>query len=154
MRISQAAGLVGVAPHVLRHWESEGVLVPNRVGDQREFSDQHVNEARIIHRLRRVGVGLPAIKKLRSARSVRRSVLLTAAAERMRAESIRLEAAAAFLRHAAECRHPIIDECSQCRDYATAESDEVTSSGGAADPREPEAVADEAARPGAPSVSG
>lgn len=120
MRISQAADLVGVPSHVLRHWEDEGVLLPERVGNQREFTEQHVNEARIIHRLRQAGVGLAAIKDLRSAGHGRRAALLTAAAEHLAAEASRAEAAAAFLRHTAECVHPVVDDCPQCRDYATA----------------------------------
>lgn len=119
MRISLAADLVGVPAHVLRHWEDEGVLVPDRAGgNQRDFTDQHVDEARIIRRLRRAGIGLPGIKDLRTATPTRRSALLGAAAERLAAEATRLEAAAAFLRHTVECRHPVIDECPECRDYA------------------------------------
>jgi MerR family copper efflux transcriptional regulator len=121
MRISLAADLVGVPAHVLRHWEDEGVLAPSRRdGKQRDFTDQHVNEARIIHRLRQAGIGLAEIRELRSAPSDHRPARLTASAERMAAEATRLDAAAAFLRHTAECEHPIIDECRQCRDYAIA----------------------------------
>ena len=119
MRISLAADLVGVPAHVLRHWEDEGVLRPSRrSGRQRDFTDQHVNEARIIHRLRQAGIGLAEIRELRSTPTGHRSARLTASAERMAAEANRLGAAAAFLRHTAECEHPVIDECRQCRDYA------------------------------------
>jgi len=119
MRISQAAELVGVPAHVLRHWEDEGVLEPDRPrGSQRDFTDQHVNEARIIHRLRQAAVGLPAIRQLRSTAPRRRAALLQEAAERLAAEAARLEAASAFLRHTAECSHPVIAECPQCRAYA------------------------------------
>jgi MerR family transcriptional regulator, copper efflux regulator len=122
MRISLAADLVGVPAHVLRHWEDEGVLAPSRQnGNQRDFTDQHVNEARIIHRLRQAGIGLAEIRELRSAPAGHRSARLTASAERMAAEANRLDAAATFLRHTAECVHPVVDECRQCRDYAIAE---------------------------------
>lgn len=121
MRISLAADLVGVPAHVLRHWEDEGVLAPSRHGNQRDFTDQHVNEARIIHRLRQAGIGLAEIRELRSAPAGHRSARLTATAERMAAEANRLDAAATFLRHTAECEHPVVDECRQCRDYAIAE---------------------------------
>lgn len=121
MRISLAADLVGVPAHVLRHWEDEGVLTPSRKnGNQRDFTDQHVNEARIIHRLRRAGIGLPEIRALRSAPPGQRSAQLAAQAERLAAEAAQLDAAATFLRHTAECEHPVIDECPRCRDYATA----------------------------------
>lgn len=119
MRISLAAELVGVPAHVLRHWEDEGVLTPDRpAGNRREFTDQHVDEARVIHRLRQAGVGLPEIRRLRRTGSARRAALLLAAADRLSAEAARLEAAGAFLRHTAECTHPVIAECPQCRDYA------------------------------------
>lgn len=97
------------------------MLAPSRRdGKQRDFTDQHVNEARIIHRLRQAGIGLAEIRELRSAPAGHRSARLTASAERIAAEASRLDAAAAFLRHTAECEHPIIDECRQCRDYAIA----------------------------------
>lgn len=118
MRISSAADLVGVPAHVLRHWEDEGVLRPDRSGTRRDFTDQHVNEARIIHRLRRAGIGLADIRELRSAPPGERAGQLTTSADRMAAEAERLRAAAAFLRHTAECEHPVIEECRQCRDYA------------------------------------
>jgi MerR family transcriptional regulator, copper efflux regulator len=120
MWISTAADLVGVPAHVLRHWEDEGVLTPDRSGTRRDFTDQHVNEARIIRRLRQAGLGLSAIRELRVAPAARRPALLAAYAEGLAAEASRLEAAAAFLHHHAECGHPIIEECPQCCDYATA----------------------------------
>ncbi|GAA1855916.1 helix-turn-helix domain-containing protein [Myceligenerans crystallogenes] len=120
MRISTAAGVIGVPAHVLRHWEDEGVLTPDRSGaNQRDYTEQHVHEARIIHRLRQAGVGLPAIRQLRSAGGTARPVLLSAAADRLSAEADRTAAAAAFLRHTVECRHPILEECRECRAYAT-----------------------------------
>ena len=120
MRISTAAELVGVPSHVLRHWEDEGVLVPDRTGaNQREFSAQHVDEARIILRLRRAGVGLPDIREMRGAGRQRRVAVLAAAAARLSVEAERAGSAAAFLRHTSECRHPVIAECAECGAYAS-----------------------------------
>lgn len=119
MRIAQAAELVGVATHVLRHWEDEGVLVPDRVGARREFTEQHVNEALIIHRLRLAGLGLAAIKQLRSAPQSERAALLHAEVEHLDATAARITAAATFMRHTLECQHPIVEECPECRDYAS-----------------------------------
>lgn len=122
MRISLAAELVGVPAHVLRHWEEEGVLAPDRpAGRRREFTAQHVDEARIVRRLRQAGVGLPEIRRLRRTGSARRAAMLRIAADRLSAEAARLEAAGSFLRHTAECGHPVIADCPQCRDYAAAE---------------------------------
>lgn len=119
MRISTAADLVGVPAHVLRHWEDEGVLTPSRSGaNQRDFTDQHVNEARIVHRLRQAGLGLPAIRELRGADRAGRAALLSATADRLSAEAERAAAAAEFLRHVTSCRHPVVDDCAGCRQYA------------------------------------
>lgn len=118
MRISMAAELVGVPAHVLRHWEDEGVLHPDRSGAQRDFTTQQVNEARIVHRLRQVGIGLPAIKELRAASRAERKAALAAVAATLSDEAARIEAAADFLRHVAQCVHPIIEECAECREYA------------------------------------
>lgn len=119
MRISQAAGLVGVPAHVLRHWEDENVLTPDRApGNQRDYTAQHVDEARIIHRLRRAGVGLATIRELRTAPPRARSALLTSVADRMTREAAQLRSAADFLRHSTECRHPVTAECPDCSDYA------------------------------------
>ena len=122
MRISAAADLVGVPTHVLRHWEDEGVLAPSRSGtNQREFSTQQVDAARIVHRLREAGVGLAQIRELLPAQRSRRSELLSAEADRLERSAIQSAAAARFLRHVGRCRHPVIEDCPECRSYATFE---------------------------------
>ena len=119
MRISAAAQVVGVPAHVLRHWEDEGVLAPDRVGaNQRDYTPAQVDEARIIHRLRRANVSLPLLLKLRSADPSQRARLLTEAARRLHEEARNATDAAAFLEHALECRHPVITECPDCHGYA------------------------------------
>ncbi len=123
MRISEAARLVGVPTHVLRHWEDEGVLCPDRVGaNQRDFTPAHLDEARIILRLRHVGVSLPDLLELRTAQQHRQADVLRRAAERLRVEARRAAYAADFLEHTLECRHPIISECPTCHRYAAGAS--------------------------------
>ena len=95
------------------------MLAPDRVGaNQRDYTPAQVDEARIIHRLRRANVSLPLLLKLRSADPSQRARLLTEAARRPHEEARNATDAAAFLEHALECRHPVITECPDCHGYA------------------------------------
>ena len=123
MRISEAAELVGVPTHVLRHWEDEGVLRPDRSAtNHREYSAQQVAQARIVYRLRASGVSLAVIRTLGPSTPGRRRDLLAVEARRLDELVAQAARAAEFLRHTGECRHPVIESCAQCSEYAAPEA--------------------------------
>src|ERR1700692_1240690 len=64
-RIGDAAAALGVASHVLRHWEDVGLLRPTRFSSgHRAYDDQTIGQARMIQICQRAGLSLAEIKEL------------------------------------------------------------------------------------------
>ncbi|MFJ3957742.1 helix-turn-helix domain-containing protein [Arthrobacter sp. NPDC090010] len=119
MRIARAAELAGVPTHVLRHWEDELLLRPGRrAGNQRDYTQDQVDQAVIIRRLRVAGVGIPTLRQLLAAPAAERGAILAAVAGRLEQEAAQAHSAAEFLRHTTSCSHAVIEECPQCARYA------------------------------------
>jgi DNA-binding transcriptional MerR regulator len=74
MGVSELAAALGVRPSTLRHWDAEGLVVPDRdpVRGTRRYTPVQVRDARIVHQLRRAGYGVAPLRglmpELRSAR--------------------------------------------------------------------------------------
>ena len=65
VRIGELVTLLGVEAHVLRHWEDEGLLHPDRgVNGYRTYGEEQVTRARIVVGCRRAGLSIPAIRSL------------------------------------------------------------------------------------------
>ncbi len=66
MTISELADALGVRTSALRHWESEGLLNPDRsrVGHAHSYTPGDVRDARIVHQLRLAGHRIPALREL------------------------------------------------------------------------------------------
>ncbi|TFV67911.1 UNVERIFIED_ORG: MerR family transcriptional regulator [Bacillus sp. AZ43] len=66
MTISELAGALGLRPSTLRHWDAEGLVVPQRVsaGGARSYSPRDVRDARIVSQLRWAGHGIGPLKEL------------------------------------------------------------------------------------------
>jgi DNA-binding transcriptional MerR regulator len=59
MSIGELATRFGLAPHVLRHWESMGLLTPNReTGGQRRYDDADLARVAMILMGKEAGFGL------------------------------------------------------------------------------------------------
>ncbi|MEV0436273.1 MerR family transcriptional regulator [Nocardia sp. NPDC050413] len=115
-RIGDVAVELGVAAHVLRHWEDVGVLVPPRApGGQRVYSDDLVVRARLVLLCQRAGLSLAEIKDLFAARSRAERVELFAGKQAELGARVRdLTRTIDFLAHVLRCTHPIVDECPEC----------------------------------------
>lgn len=63
-RVNDVATMLGISTSTLRLWESHGLLAPARSeGEQRVYSEQDVERAREINRLRKIqGLNIAAIK--------------------------------------------------------------------------------------------
>lgn len=82
MSVSELADALGVRTSALRHWESEGLLSPDRsrVGHARSYTPRDVRDARIVHQLRLAGHRIPALRELMPAlRQAQRGEDITAA---------------------------------------------------------------------------
>ncbi|MFC7641585.1 MerR family transcriptional regulator [Streptosporangium lutulentum] len=57
MSVSELAAALGVRPSTLRHWDAEGLVVPDRdpARGTRRYAPAQVRDARIVHQLRRAG---------------------------------------------------------------------------------------------------
>ena len=63
--MSVAAHLAGVPPHMLRTYEREGLMTPNRLGKRnRLFSDADIARAHHIADLARQGINMAGIKAI------------------------------------------------------------------------------------------
>ena len=78
MTIGEVAGHFGLPTHVLRHWESVGLLSPTRVeGGRRRYTRDDLFRVASILRAKQAGLPLPDIGAFLSARdpAVRKDVL-------------------------------------------------------------------------------
>ncbi|WP_199443535.1 MerR family transcriptional regulator [Umezawaea beigongshangensis] len=66
MSVSELAAALGVRPSTLRHWDAEGLVVPDRdpVRGTRRYAPARVRDARIVHQLRRAGHRIAPLRAL------------------------------------------------------------------------------------------
>ncbi|MEV6319818.1 MerR family transcriptional regulator [Nocardia sp. NPDC051787] len=66
MSVSELAAALGVRPSTLRHWDAEGLVVPDRIAAQgiRRYSPVQVRDARIVHQLRGAGYRIDTLRTL------------------------------------------------------------------------------------------
>ncbi|MGW1141827.1 MerR family transcriptional regulator [Streptomyces zhihengii] len=66
MGVSELAGALGVRPSTLRHWDAEGLAVPDRdpVRGTRRYSPAQVRDARVVHQLRGAGYRIGPLRAL------------------------------------------------------------------------------------------
>ncbi|MDP9843382.1 MerR family transcriptional regulator [Streptosporangium lutulentum] len=66
MSVSELAAALGVRPSTLRHWDAEGLVVPDRdpARGTRRYAPAQVRDARIVHQLRRAGYRIAPLRAL------------------------------------------------------------------------------------------
>ncbi|WP_205379178.1 MULTISPECIES: MerR family transcriptional regulator [Streptomyces] len=66
MSVSELAAALGVRPSTLRHWDAEGLAVPDRVAprETRRYSPAQTRDARIVHQLRSAGYRIDQLRTL------------------------------------------------------------------------------------------
>jgi DNA-binding transcriptional MerR regulator len=69
MSVSELAGALGVRASTLRHWEAEGLVVPERWSSRRirRYLPAHVRDARIVHQLRQAGHRIDTLRTVMPA---------------------------------------------------------------------------------------
>jgi MerR family transcriptional regulator, copper efflux regulator len=114
-RIGDAAVRLGVAPHVLRHWEDVGLLRPRRLSSgHRAYDDQTIGQARMIQICQRAGLSLAEIKELGVRDRGNRVALIESKRAQIAGQVSSLRLADRFLAHIGHCEHPVISECPEC----------------------------------------
>jgi MerR family copper efflux transcriptional regulator len=113
MTIGDLARHFGVATHVLRHWETMGLLEPTeRVNGRRRYSEQDAARVALIQRGKAAGLSLQQMAELIAAPDpgARRKLLAQHRAELNRRVE-ELVASRALLDHALECRATDFTNC-------------------------------------------
>lgn len=142
MKIGEAARLVGVPVHVLRHWDDMGVVVPERTtSGHRVYSDEHLYRLRVLQACQDVGMSLSEIRLVLHRREAGRTTVIERQLHRIRSQRSQLESAERFLVHVLDCKHDLLTRCPSCAAYATDRRgagrgpDPVTASAGRRSPR-------------------
>lgn len=119
VRIGEAAARLGIATHVLRHWEDERVVIPQRASSgHRDYAEEHFQRLRIVQSCQRVGLSLPEIRQILHRDEPERVAVIDERVREIRRLREELDTAERFLRHALECRHDLITRCAECSAYA------------------------------------
>ncbi|MDT0200686.1 MerR family transcriptional regulator [Nocardioides sp. AE5] len=116
--VGQVAERFGLATNVLRHWESVGLLEPQRdAADRRRYGPDDVVRIAVIQRSKAAGMSLEQIAVLLDSESPGRHALLEehiAAIDRTIAE---MELSRAMAEHAFHCEAHDITKCPQFRSH-------------------------------------
>jgi DNA-binding transcriptional MerR regulator len=114
-RIGDAAAALGVAPHVLRHWEDVGLLRPKRLSSgHRAYDEQIIGQARMIQICQRAGLSLADIGALGAGDRAHRIALIEKKRAEIAEHLAQVRLADAFLAHVVTCTHEVISECAEC----------------------------------------
>lgn len=120
MKIGEVAHRLGVAVHVLRHWDDEGVVVPDRTPTgQRDYSEEHVQRLRVLRACQDVGMSLAEIRQVLHRGEPERTGVIERQLRRVRTQRAQLEDTERFLAHVVNCEHDLLTRCDACTRYAT-----------------------------------
>lgn len=116
LTIGRAAAAVGVATHVLRHWEAAGVLTPSRTAHgHRVFGPKDLAQIRLVQRGQAGGLSLDQLRSILHNTGAARREVLAAHHEALRLRAAEVAAAINLVEHAMTCRGPSLAECAGCR---------------------------------------
>ncbi|MFK0247258.1 MerR family transcriptional regulator [Amycolatopsis azurea] len=114
LSVGEVAERFGLATHVLRHWESVGLLEPARSGDRRRYDDGDLYRVSVILRAKEAGLSLDGIREMFQKPEAREAVL-----RRHKEELTRRIAAAqaslAIIDCALGCEHDDFTQCAHFR---------------------------------------
>ena len=117
LTIGELAHAAGVAPHVLRHWESMGLLSPPRTpAGRRRYDDRDRERVALIQGAKQAGLTLDEIGQLLGSTDLqhRRSVLTDRRTE-LQKRIAAAQRSVEMLSHAISCSYPDITECPDFR---------------------------------------
>ncbi|GAA3873390.1 MerR family transcriptional regulator [Streptomyces sedi] len=120
LRIGETAERLGVSTHLLRHWEAEGVITPERTaGGARRYGPELRDALAIAVKCQHAGMSLSTIAQLLNGPPGERRRLVAEQRDAVDRHRARLERTAAFLDHVLRCTHPVVRECPECRAFAS-----------------------------------
>ncbi|WP_254206706.1 MerR family transcriptional regulator [Nocardia alni] len=114
--IGEMASRFGLPTHVLRYWETQGLLTPARDGDRRRYTDTDLYRVAAILISKDAGLGLADIRTMFTARSASaRHAMMARHREKLLARIARAQAALDMLEGGLECPHDDIMACPHFR---------------------------------------
>lgn len=118
--IGEAASRFGLATHVLRHWETQGLLDPVRASGQRRYGSRELHRIATIVRAKQAGLSLDRIEAMMNTGDVRaRREVLGRQRDELRAAIAAAESAVEMIDRAMDCEH---DDFTACPHYRAAMS--------------------------------
>lgn len=114
--IGAAAERFGLAPHVLRHWESMGLLAPGRdATGRRRYGAADLTRVAVVLRAKEAGLALDTIRTLAAADPAPRRDVLRREAETLRARIAAARASLDLVEGALACDHEDFTRCPRYR---------------------------------------
>ncbi|MEU2930808.1 MerR family transcriptional regulator [Streptomyces sp. NPDC007251] len=120
LSIGALAERFGLATHVLRHWESMGLLSPVRDGaGRRRYSPADLTRVAVILRAKEAGLSLDTIRSLAATADpgLRRGILQREA-EALRSRIAAVQASLKLIECALDCDHEDFTQCPHYRQMA------------------------------------
>lgn len=106
LTIGALAGRFGLATHVLRHWETVGLLAPERGPDgRRRYGEDDLFRVALILQGKELGFGLDRIWQVLDPDPTARRALLVEHRDALRQRIAEARAAEAAVEHAIDCTH-------------------------------------------------
>jgi len=114
--IGQLAGRFGLATHVLRHWESMGLLTPAaRINGRRRYRQEHVDRVAMIMRGKEAGLSLADIAAMLDAPdAASRKQVLRRHLATLEDRIVQAQTARAMVEHALRCT---ADDFTRCPNF-------------------------------------
>ncbi|MDA3626742.1 MerR family transcriptional regulator [Saccharopolyspora oryzae] len=112
LAIGDLAAHFGLATHVLRHWESVGLLAPRRVSGRRRYGRDDLYRVAIILRAKQAGLGLDAIGEMLAPADLgARQRIMQRHRDELRRRIDELQASLDLVECALDCDHADIATC-------------------------------------------
>ncbi|MGK5740292.1 MerR family transcriptional regulator [Micromonospora sp. URMC 103] len=113
----------GLATHVLRHWESMGLITPARVGGQRRYTDDDAYRVAAILRGKQAGLSLDQIQQMiTTADPAPRTAILRRHRKELEDRIAATQAALDLINSVLGCHHADFTQCPRFREVITHES--------------------------------
>lgn len=121
--IGHVAARFGLATHVLRHWEDEGLLEPaERVKGRRRYDDANLARITMILRGKQIGLSLAQIGEMVTTPHSHHRAILQQHRDQLDEQIARIEAARELIDHALSCDH---EDPSQCLSFQALASNQA-----------------------------
>ena len=117
--IGEIAGRFGLPAHVLRHWESVGLLAPGRAGGQRRYTEDDLYRIAAILRAKQAGLSLDQIRQMITTRRGDRRAILGEQRDELHRRIAAAQAALELIDGAMSCRHEDFTQCPHYRRLVT-----------------------------------